>query len=102
MIDLTIETPLRLRTAAKLPQLRRDGKTPHLSLLYRWAMSGLRGHKLETTIVAGSRCTTEAAVERWLAALNGNESTEEAPIRTPTRRAREQAQAAAELTAAGW
>jgi hypothetical protein len=100
MIDLQTESALTLTVAAKLPQLRRNGKSPHVSQIYRWIQSGLKNHRLESIVVAGTRCTTSEAVDRWIAALSGHDSAEAS--RTPLRRQRDHQRADAELVSAGW
>jgi len=104
MVDLANEIPLTLRAAAKLPQLRRNGRAPHIASLYRWVMSGCRGIRLDSAIVAGTRCTTSEAVDRWIAALTAaanGETTVPAP-RSPLRRLRESAQANRNLERSNW
>ncbi len=102
MIDLQMEQPVTLAKATRLSQLRRDGRSPHVSQVYRWAGKGLKGHILETVVIAGSRCTTSEAVDRWIAALSGHTPTTSQPVRTPTRRQRDHDKAAKELASAGW
>jgi hypothetical protein len=100
MIDLQLEQPVTLAKAVRLSQLRRDGRSPHVSQIYRWASKGIRGHVLETVCIAGSRCTTSEAVDRWIAALSGRDSAES--TRTPVRRQRDHDKADKQLAASGW
>jgi hypothetical protein len=100
MIDLQIESALTAAAVAKLPQLRRNGKPPHVSQVHRWWTAGLKGHRLESIVVAGTRCSTSEAVDRWIAALSGHDSAE--GQRTPIRRQKETARADKQLAAAGW
>jgi hypothetical protein len=65
------EPPLSLSRACKLPKVMVNGKSPNPSTPYRWATAGVRGVKLETWHVGGILCTSEAAVNRFLAAING-------------------------------
>jgi Protein of unknown function (DUF1580) len=104
MIDPSLEAPITLRTAAKLPQLRRDGKMPHLSAMYRWCASGIRGVKLESLVIAGSRCTTSEAIDRWILALTAKaEGMSAAPERrTQIQRQRNSERADQQLAKAGW
>jgi hypothetical protein len=61
------ERPVSLREAAE--RVREfTGKRPHAATLYRWVSRGVRGVTLETLVVAGSRVTTMAAIERFIAA----------------------------------
>jgi hypothetical protein len=101
-IDLTVEPPLTLREATKLPQLRRNGRRPHIASMHRWAAAGIRGIKLETIVVAGSRCTTSAAVNRWIGALTADANGESLSARTPLMRKRAQRHANDILEKAGW
>src|SRR5688572_9301917 len=69
-IDPNREQPLTFTEAAKLPTLRRNGKAPAVSTLWRWATNGVRGHLLEIVRIGGTACTTAEAVNRLLARLN--------------------------------
>lgn len=44
------------------------GRRVHDETIRRWATRGVRGVKLETVVVAGSRVTTLAAIERFITA----------------------------------
>lgn len=102
MIDLQIESALTASAVAKLPQLRVNGKTKHVSQIHRYWTRGLKGIRLESVIVAGARCSSSAAVDRWLLALNGQDGTEAQPARTPARRTKSHQRAEKELASAGW
>jgi hypothetical protein len=66
MIDIEIEEMhLLARASTAVP-----GK-PHVTTLYRWALHGVRGVRLETVIVGGRRFTSREAIGRFLATLNG-------------------------------
>ncbi len=55
----------------------------HISTVWRWALRGCKGHKLESFNVGGKEFTTLPAYERWLAKING----EALPVgRTPGQR----------------
>src|SRR5262245_44002875 len=54
---------------------RRRGRRPHVSTLYRWAMRGLRGVRLETICVGGTLCTSREAVLRFFEALTQQRQT---------------------------
>jgi hypothetical protein len=43
----------------------------HISTVWRWALRGCKGHKLESFSVGGKRFSTLPAYERWLARING-------------------------------
>lgn len=68
------EPPLTLRAACKLKFLHKNGKAPHLATLYRWAVRGIRGVKLETLVIGGSMVTSENSLLRFIRALSRNES----------------------------
>jgi hypothetical protein len=70
-IDPSSEQLLSLTEATKLTWLpiRRNGRRPCLSTIWRWAMVGVRGIRLETLVCGGVRCTSEAALKRFFAQL---------------------------------
>ena len=70
MIDLSYEEILTLPRACQLPELRRNGRGPHVTTMLRWATRGCRGPRLGTYRIGGRRCTTRAAVARFLNQLN--------------------------------
>ena len=43
----------------------------HISTVWRWALRGIRGHKLETLAIGNRRYVTKASWERWVARTNG-------------------------------
>jgi len=53
-------------------------------------------------VVAGARCTTSAAADRWIAALTAKANGEATPARTPLRRQRDHQRADAALDKEGW
>jgi hypothetical protein len=57
---------ITLREAAALLPRRRGRKRPHFSTLWRWALRGVRGVKLETVSVGDTLCTSPAALEEFL------------------------------------
>jgi hypothetical protein len=64
------ETAVPLTRLPDEPYMRRGGRKPTISLGYRWAERGLKGHRLETAQFGGTRVTTKNAVFRFLAALS--------------------------------
>lgn len=104
MIDTLTEQLISLADAAKLCPMRRGGKRPHISCIYRWTASGCKGIKLESLQVGGTRCTSREALARFfellsqVAGLDRNTPV----IRTPTQRARADAQAKRELMESGF
>lgn len=70
MIDHRTETVRPLTdTAARLPR-RRGGKKVNVAMLYRWSTRGLRGVKLETIQIGGTRCTSDEALQRFFERLS--------------------------------
>ncbi len=74
-------------------------RKPHKSTIHRWWKRGVRGERLQTTLIAGRRFTRIEWIEQFLAAINGNESPGDAHLN----RHREQAihQAESDLLAEG-
>ncbi len=66
-IDISCETPISFSQAAKLPNLpiRRGGKRPHPATIWRWALHGVRGIKLESIMCGAVRCTSAEALQRF-------------------------------------
>lgn len=104
MIDTSLEIPLSLSQAAKLPNLpiRRRGKRPHVATLHRWAVFGIGDIKLETIMCGKVRCTTAAAIQRFFERLTA-QANGTTPVPAPLPRHRREAIARAEavLDAAG-
>jgi hypothetical protein len=74
-IDPLNETVVGFAEAARrLPRLRRD-RPVNPATLWRWASSGLRGVRLETCRIGGTRCTSLEALARFFAALEGRTAT---------------------------
>jgi Protein of unknown function (DUF1580) len=71
MISLERETLIPLSHCPRLGVLpvRRAGRPIHAATWHRWAIKGLRGVRLETIRVGGTRCTSLAAIERFFQAL---------------------------------
>jgi hypothetical protein len=70
MIDPLSEKVLTLSQAAKSLPKRRAGRRPHVSCLYRWTVSGLRGVVLESIQIGGTRCTSREALARFFDRLS--------------------------------
>jgi hypothetical protein len=49
-----------------------SGRPISLPTLFRWTSRGLRGVRLRTIRLGGTRCTCETWVLEFIAALNGN------------------------------
>ena len=54
------------------------GKRLALQTLHRWRLHGVRGTKLETILIGGSRFTSAEAIQRFIAAQNPAEAPEPA------------------------
>jgi len=69
VIDPKTEELLTLNQARGLPELRKNGQRPDLATLYRWSGKGVRGVRLASVQVGGSRCTSRQAVATFLERL---------------------------------
>ena len=101
MIDAMAEYILSLKEAARFLPVRRAGKRPHVSCIYRWTTSGCRGVILESLQIGGTRCTSREALARFFEQLTTNAGCCPAPIKAPVRsiakRSRDSEAAAKEL-----
>ncbi len=52
---------------------------PSPATLYRWALKGVRGVRLETVMMGGRRYTSDEAVDRFFARLSEPQATPTAP-----------------------
>ena len=67
-IDLKHEEILSLKDAANsIPAI--DGKSPHLSTVWRWARKGLNGVRLDYVRIGRRVCTSREAINRFVNAL---------------------------------
>lgn len=106
MIDLLEERPIPLTKAAKLPMFAdRDecGKTISVSAIYRWSLHGLRGVKLETVQIGGTRCTSVEALQRFAERLSRQSERMRPQVerRSPMARRRSHERAKRELSKMG-
>lgn len=76
-------------TLTELAHRERKG----VSTIWRWCLKGVRGHKLESFLHGGTRCTTGPAVRRFYAVINSDSPLS---VKPRTNRQREAAIAAAE------
>ena len=74
MIDLHCEELLTLANARHLLPRRRLGRRPSFSTLWRWAIHGARGVKLDTLRVGGTLCTSREALQRFFDKLSESDS----------------------------
>lgn len=75
------------------------GKRRSLATLHRYRLHGIRGIRLETVLIGGSRYTSAASINRFIAAQNASETP--APQFTPSQRQRMSEAARKELAAIG-
>jgi hypothetical protein len=54
------------------------GKRLSLATIHRWRLNGVRGTRLETILIGGSRYTSAEAIQRFIANQNPPESPEPA------------------------
>jgi hypothetical protein len=75
-IDITLEDLIRLSEVPKLKCMPpgKNGKRIALTTVYRWALGGTGGVKLETLKVGGTLCTTVEALQRFFVALSAHRS----------------------------
>ena len=109
MIDLTIEIPLSLATAARtLPTI--DGRRVHVSTLWRWCRRGLHGICLEYARVGGRIVVTTRTINEFVNRLSAADSTSPVTLvsapptarkRSAKQRQRDIERAECELSAAG-
>lgn len=69
MIDFNSESLLTFAEATKTLPAKRAGRPIHTATLYRWSATGLRGIRLETIQVGGTRCTSVEALQRFFEKL---------------------------------
>lgn len=74
-IDIHAEQLLTLAKATRLLP-----SSPHPSTLWRWHRRGIRGVRLETVVVGGTRYTSREALSRFSASLTAaDEAADEEP-----------------------
>lgn len=88
MIDVETDELLPLARAGRVLN---PAAPPHNSTLWRWALGGVRGVKLETVRIGGRTFTSREALLRFMAALNAPPGAP-APPAPPTARARRAAE----------
>ena len=70
MIDLSSETLIPIRDVPKCLPKRSNSKRIHISAIYRWIQSGVRGVRLESIKVGGSTYTSREAIQRFSGQLS--------------------------------
>jgi hypothetical protein len=100
-IDISNETLVTLTEATHHLPPRRKGKRPAVSTLFRWAQRGIRGVRLETLQVGGTKCTSLEALQRFFDRLTRGEDSASQPTLSPSRQRRASEQAERELQRLG-
>ena len=93
------ERPMTLPAAAK-EFGRISGRTPHVATVWRWCSRGVRGVRLESLVIGGTRLVTQDAIDRFLAATNGKGATANPGIERAVAESHEQSRRRAEIEAA--
>ena len=73
MIDTALENLVPLRDVPRLLPARPNGKRLHISAVYRWALRGIRGVRLETVKIGGTTYTSREAIQRFSGLLSRKE-----------------------------
>jgi hypothetical protein len=103
MIDTIAESIVTLNEAARSLPHRRAGRPVHLSCIYRWSQVGVKGIRLETVQIGGTRCTSREALQRFFDALTAQAEHRPVPqsARTTVARRKQIAEAERRLAQAG-
>ena len=106
MIDTSTEAVIPLgQASAEIPS-RQLGKKVSISTVWRWAMHGCRGIRLETVVIGGGRFTSREAVQRFAERLSeartgGDQLGSVVGRRTAAQRQRQSAEAGRRLETMG-
>jgi uncharacterized protein DUF1580 len=101
-IDLASENPIPLKIAARHRLFRakaKGGRAVNFSTVWRWALHGLRGQRLETVRIGATLCTTERAIIRFIERSSEPDRPHDAPTPSEIQRAHDAAEK--RLAAAG-
>lgn len=105
MIDINAEELISLKDVCQLLPRRRRGRKPSFSTVWRWALHGVRGVKLETLRVGSTLCTSREALQRFFDRLSESDGAappqQQPTYRTPAQRQRAVEQAERELEKMG-
>jgi Protein of unknown function (DUF1580) len=93
IVDIATDRILSLNEAANLL-----GRRVSYSTWWRWGKRGINGHRLTLTRVGGHMRVSVAALQEFIAAINGEQAQ---PARTSRQRQAAIKKAEAECTAAG-
>jgi hypothetical protein len=69
MISFATERLLTMGEAARMLPRFRQGKRVDIATVFRWALRGVKGVKLETIQIGGRKCTSAQALQRFFEAL---------------------------------
>ena len=105
MIDLAKEELITLKDICQILPRRRRGRKPSFSTVWRWALYGLGGVRLETLKCGGTLVTSREAVQRFFEQLSALDSCsqpdQQRARRTPAQRQRAVERAERELAKRG-
>ena len=97
-IDIQTETVITPAKATHFCPERRRGVRPNIATIFRWMVAGVKGIKLESLVVGGTRCTSIEALQRFFDALTvaADEEHSSAVTPPPVSKSRQKAIEAAE------
>lgn len=100
MIDVQSEEVVSIREATgHVP--KRNGKKVAVSTVWRWAMRGVRGIRLETIVIGGTRRTSLEALQRFFENVTAAADGTAPRARTSRQREAQMRAAERELESAG-
>jgi hypothetical protein len=91
VIEIQDEHLMTLAQAAKLRPSGRNGRPTHVSTVYRWIATGVRGVRLESIRIGGTLYTSREAIQRFADRLTPGPATIQPPSMTTRRRSAEAA-----------
>jgi hypothetical protein len=92
MIDTATEHLLTLSQAARSLPNRRGKRGVNVSTVWRWMQRGIRGVRLDSSLIGGIRYTSQEALERFFSAVTAAANGEQvAPLTSRQRERRIQA-----------
>ncbi len=86
MIDTIREQLLPLADVPAYHQSRGLGRRVHKSAVYRWAIAGADGIRLETVKIGGMKVTSAEAIQRWVEARQVQDQPERVATRPQVHR----------------
>lgn len=69
-IDISCEELVPIRDVPKRLPTKPGGKRVHISAVYRWMKKGVRGVKLDSVCIGGTRYTSVEALQRFVDRLS--------------------------------